>query len=528
MTSLNFIPTTDESLKALIDSGVLEKVVVQKTKNVSARKGVVGEEVVTLVDGGELIETKNTVKNEGDMVVSNIIDGKANSYVVKAEKFEKLYSSTGENGPYKPVSGPIDVFILDRDVMIQRPDWGDSGSDMKLRKGAAIVAESNGKFYGINPAEFEATYTIVKPKVEKELTGEVANEEKKEKFDPFQEVTNKIISAIENGTSPWQKPWQELQEMGAMRNAVFSNVYQGINQMMLTIESMVKGYTDPRWCTFKQAKDKGWNVKKGELGTQVCRYVNKTITDKDKLDDNGEPIVRTIPILKLYSVFNAAQLDPGPELLPATEVKSDFQVNKVAEDMLVASQAKIGHGGNKAFYSVTNDSITLPPKESFNSETDYYGVALHELGHWTGDSKRMDRDLSGKFGDKKYAFEELVGELISAFMSQQLGLPGRMESNAAYIKTWLSILQEDKKAIFKAATLATRGSNYIVELTTPKIEAVNENGLVEKPKLVEAPTKEVAPTKESAAQPEEVKPTNKWNKSPFGNSKRSSSATCTM
>lgn len=146
--------TSNEDINILIAS-TFKKMLAIKDKEVHARAGVVGEKIITLVDGGQLVETTNTVGKDGDMVVTNVIDGMENSHIVLAEKFAELYVATG-NGNFKPISGEKEVFIIDRDVVIMAP-WGEP---MHLREGAALVREGEG-FYGINPLEFAATYRLI-------------------------------------------------------------------------------------------------------------------------------------------------------------------------------------------------------------------------------------------------------------------------------------------------------------------------------------------------------------------------------
>lgn len=162
-----FAAVTSEDIKQCILRGEFISVIAEKNKPVSARAGVVGEQIVTLVDDGALTETTNTVKKDGDMVVTNIIEGCTNSYVVKAEKFAALYSAVaGSPGVFKPVSGPKEVFIIDRDIQIVAP-WGEQ---MKLRAGAALVPDSD-CFYGINPSEFAATYAVSKEQPQEKMEG---------------------------------------------------------------------------------------------------------------------------------------------------------------------------------------------------------------------------------------------------------------------------------------------------------------------------------------------------------------------
>lgn len=128
--------------------------------------------------------------------------------------------------------------------------------------------------------------------------------------------------------------------------------------------------------------------------------------------------------------------------------------------------ATIKHGGNNAYYSPSHDVIQLPPFEAFKDKESYYGTALHELTHWTKTKNRLDRDFSAKrFGDHGYAREELVAELGAAFLCAELGItPEVRADNADYLGHWLTVLKEDKRAIFSAAAHAQRAADYLAGL----------------------------------------------------------------
>ncbi len=172
-------------------------------------------------------------------------------------------------------------------------------------------------------------------------------------------------------------------------------------------------------------------------------------------------------LLKTFNVFNVQQMDN----VPALAVKTDAEINEIAlneqaEHILKASGAKIIHHDiSRAFYNPRQDEIRLPQVNSFVSTTEYYGTALHELGHWTGHSTRLNRDLTGSFGTEGYAKEELRAELASAFLSAELGLPGPLDNHASYVQSWLKVLRNDKREIFKASADAQKIATYVKDLT---------------------------------------------------------------
>jgi antirestriction protein ArdC len=283
------------------------------------------------------------------------------------------------------------------------------------------------------------------------------------------DLTNQIIALIEQGAAPWQKPWNPAQAASALElphNAVSGRFYHGGNAMWLMARSSLEGFDDPRWCTFKQASDKGWKIKKGSKATTV-EYWQFDKEEKGINSDTGQPETRTVkldsPRVFYAQVFNAKQIEGIGPYEPAA--KAQWNPVEDAERALINSGAKILHDQpNRAFYSPASDSIHLPPRPAFQNPTDYYEVALHELGHWTGHGTRMGRDLSGSFGTETYAKEELRAQMASLFLSAELGIPFNPERHAAYQASWVEALRNDKHEIFRAARDAEDIADYVVKL----------------------------------------------------------------
>ena len=236
------------------------------------------------------------------------------------------------------------------------------------------------------------------------------------KRDHRQEVTDSIIAMLENGVAPWQKPWK-----GAAMpfNPTTERPYRGGNTLYLMATALSRGYEDPRWMTYKQAAEQGWQVKKGERGThieywEVKDQSRRESTEPDQGDAAKDKSDRRL-IHRVYTVFNAKQIDGVPAY--SRPEKSDFEAVQSGERILVNSGARIAHDqGDRAFYSRASDSIHLPAKEAFKDAPGYYGTALHELAHWTGHPSRLNRPTlndSYRFGDLNYAKEELRAELAS-------------------------------------------------------------------------------------------------------------------
>lgn len=275
--------------------------------------------------------------------------------------------------------------------------------------------------------------------------------------DIYQEVTDRIIAALEQGTAPWVRPWRNNPAAAGMPyNAATGRHYNGVNVLLLWMTGSANGYATPGWMTFKQAKERGAYVRKGEHGTQVVYWDRRQVEDKDK---PGE--LKTVPFLKIFTVFNVAQIEGLKTAEPLPLLAGPEHV----EAFLANTGATIRHAGNSAFYNRRDDLIVLPTREQFQSLADYYATALHELTHWTGHESRLARDLGGRFGSESYAAEELVAEMGAAFLCASLGIEGKLQ-HPSYIEHWLKVLRQDKRAIFTAAKHATSAADYLKGLDT--------------------------------------------------------------
>ncbi|MGF1871982.1 ArdC family protein [Photobacterium indicum] len=278
--------------------------------------------------------------------------------------------------------------------------------------------------------------------------------------DMYQVVTDRIIQSLENGVKPWVCPWDRTQECTMLpMNFKTKNQYSGVNILLLWSEIVEKGYSSPYWLTYKQAAELGGNVSKGQKGTAIIFY--KML---EKEDDKGKK--ETIPMLKSFTVFNLDQIEniekPPVTVREDRTVQGEFVTLDYVEAAITKTGATINHVGVKAFYSPSFDTITLPTRDRFASSNDYYATAWHELVHLTGHSSRLNRDLKNSFGSKDYAFEELVAELGSAFCCADLGIFGNVQ-HEDYIAGWLKKLNDDKRFIFKAASLASKAHAFLLK-----------------------------------------------------------------
>ncbi len=275
--------------------------------------------------------------------------------------------------------------------------------------------------------------------------------------DLYQTVTDKIISDLESGRLPWVQPWSNRASGGLPINATTRRAYSGINVLLLWGSAQVAGYSAQSWLTYKQAQAVGAQVRKGEKATTIYyadRFVPKAEHAKPKEDQ------RAVYFLKSYSVFNVAQCDgiAEPDHVPMPE----RQAIERAEQVIADTGAHISVGGDVACFVPSLDLIKLPPQQAFSEQINYYRTAFHELGHWTGHASRLDRAYGKRFGDTAYAREELVAEMSSAFVCASLDIQPTVR-HADYIASWLEVLRGDNKAIFTAASHASKAADYILK-----------------------------------------------------------------
>ncbi len=280
----------------------------------------------------------------------------------------------------------------------------------------------------------------------------------------YDEVTSRIISQLEVGRVPWVQPWggSGASGPGLPRNALTARPYSGVNVLILWGAVIEHGWPSQSWLTFRQAQEAGGCVAKGAHGVTVV-YADRFTPEAEKeraARDGGD--AKAVPFLKRFTVFNVAQcegLRPGlasdPAPLPEREIVP------VAEEVIAASGVDFRIGGDRAFYVPSHDFVQVPPQPAFFEQVNYYRTCLHELTHATGHAKRLGRDLRNAFGSKDYAREELVAEMGSAFLCAALGIEPTVR-HADYIGSWLEVLREDTRAIFRAASAATKAAEWLL------------------------------------------------------------------
>ncbi|ELP34512.1 ArdC family protein [Rhodopirellula baltica] len=301
--------------------------------------------------------------------------------------------------------------------------------------------------------------------------------------DIYQEVTDRIVGYLEQGTAPWRNPIKRGTGDGWPKNMDSGKRYRGINVFLLGLTAWERGYSSDYWMTFNQAKAHGGQVRKGEKSSLVTFF--KMYATKDK--QTGEDI--EIPMLKHFNAFNVEQID-GIEIPDAP--KDDpgavpFEPLAEAERIVAGYKSKpeIKHdGGRRAFYRPVTDSVHMPKHERFDVRETYYSTLFHELTHSTGHSDRLNRGLDtdlAPFGSPDYSREELIAEMGAAFLCAASGIsPPTIEQSASYLQSWISVLKGDKRLVVGAASAAQKASDLILgddftRAVTPAETAASDN-----------------------------------------------------
>jgi antirestriction protein ArdC len=280
----------------------------------------------------------------------------------------------------------------------------------------------------------------------------------------YDEITDKIIAELEAGRVPWVQPWGTAAArtpLAMPRNASSTRQYTGVNVLILWGAVIEHGFAGQSWLTFRQALSLGGHVRKGERGTTVV-YADRFIPDDEKkrAAETGED-AQAIPFLKRFTVFNTDQCDGLPEEIATVGPPPPGMIEPRVEALIKATGIDFRIGGNRAFYRPSEDYVQVPPPAAYFQPIDWHRTALHELGHASGHHSRLNRDLSGTFRSKKYAFEELIAELCAAFSCASLGIVPTVR-HADYIGSWLEVLHEDNRAIVRAASQASKAADYIL------------------------------------------------------------------
>lgn len=294
-------------------------------------------------------------------------------------------------------------------------------------------------------------------------------------------IVDTLIKFIETKPEQWEAGWYSMPSEAPF-NGRTQKKYKGLNSFYLAVIASIKGYTDPRWITFNQAKELGAHIKSGEKSSEVMYWswydkatkkpFDEKALDGMEYDERQKYIEENVrPVLKFYQVFNAQQCENMPVYdigqTPEMAAEERARQNALIERVIANSEAPVLYdGGSRAYYAPLTDSIHLPEIKAFKTMQDYYATALHEIAHSTGHESRLNRNILNAFGTADYAKEELRAELASVFMQTELGISveGRhFENHGAYLASWLKSVKDNPKEFYAAASDAERISDYVAE-----------------------------------------------------------------
>jgi antirestriction protein ArdC len=287
---------------------------------------------------------------------------------------------------------------------------------------------------------------------------------KRARRDIYQEVTDKILTALERGVVPWHCPWGRYRGLPA--NLTSGKEYRGANTILLAMARRCIGYESPYWMTYKQAQERGGNVRKGESGELVIFWKWYDKQSGETRDDGTERKDR-IPVLRHYVVFNVDQCDDIEP--PPGEVESHEWDRIAACDGIAAGYADgptITHAGDHCCYRPADDTVAMPRRDRFETGEAYYASLFHELTHSTGAEKRINRPLSFDRQSEGYAREELIAEMGAAMLCGVAGIDcATVENSAAYVDHWIGVLKGDHKLAVQAAAAAQKAADRILGRT---------------------------------------------------------------
>ena len=279
-------------------------------------------------------------------------------------------------------------------------------------------------------------------------------------MDVYEIVNKRITELLEAGCCPWLKPWNASTNMP--RNLISKREYAGINVWLLN----AMNYSSPYFASYRQITEKGGHVRKGEKANVVVFW--KLMDNRQSDDPEAVPnAAGKVPLLRYYNVFNVQAQTEGIEVPVLEETVNQFTPIEAAERIIqnMPDKPLIQHMGNRAYYSVGSDTITLPPQHTFNSPEEYASTLNHEAIHSTMAEHRLNRKASiqvHKFGDEAYSREELVAEMGAAFLCAHAGIENTVQNSASYIQGWLKALKDDRKLLVIASAQAQKAANWIL------------------------------------------------------------------
>lgn len=297
-----------------------------------------------------------------------------------------------------------------------------------------------------------------------------------------------LQQAIDNNNYNWRTPWKT--NLVAQYNPITKRRYHGINVLVLGLFAHERGYSDPRWLTYKQIHDNGWQFKGDVRGQGVPveywfskTYNNQSAETPENENDEDNSVTRWYP--KNYWVFNASLVDGIPPLEVKIVENSSIKSNSFLDAVVSKSGVTLEYKDlNKSYYMPALDTIVLPPKSFFDSQTAYNAVLGHELSHMSGSTspERLKRDLSGSFGSEKYAIEELIAEFSSIFLNLEIDMgfdDDYLQQNLAYLKGWLKLIQDKPNVLDYAIKQGEKSADYLFNLAGLDLQSNIEDDLID-------------------------------------------------
>lgn len=291
-------------------------------------------------------------------------------------------------------------------------------------------------------------------------------------------VVEKVLADMRRDGLHWSEPY--LPSLSP-HNPVSGTAYSGGNRVHLGFVGYMRGYEDSRWCTFNQIRDSDWNLKKGSKAAIIERWKSYSVREENEETGKEEVTGSFLRCVGYWNVFNADQIEGIPP--EVHEEHSHDRTAQIANDLIKSSRCPVRESKEhlgQAMYVPSQDVILMAPRETFRSDESFTRVLMHEMTHSTGHPSALARAACTKFGSPEYAEEELVAELGSLFLSSDLGIQSvelegeHYENHVAYLKSWMSALEDDPSYLFKAASKADRADSFITERYDKVVERGRE------------------------------------------------------
>lgn len=291
--------------------------------------------------------------------------------------------------------------------------------------------------------------------------------------DKILKINEKIRIKLEQGLIPWRKNWEERGQQTLASNGITKKPYKGINSILLNME--LKPNQNPYFLTFKQVKDLGGKVRKGEKGQEVIFWKIHSFAVKEKSEQREEASMKTFPLLRYSYVFNLEQIELPEEQQAKFVVDTSSLEEEVKEERItnfleqIENKPPISFKGDTAFYNASKDIIQMPLKNQFKNEDSFYSTLFHELGHSTGHPKRLNREGIAKpapYGTSRYAKEELIAEMTCNYIASHCKTRIDYENTTAYIQSWSQLIQDDPYFFITACSKAQKAFDYLTNQVT--------------------------------------------------------------